>query len=76
MTKREFEERVKLILETSKRNADAMSGWLASGSAHERVISELAGHDPELAKLVQEADTCALEPLNRIVRYLSQRVEN
>lgn len=73
--KADFDAAVATILASSKANADNLSTLVATGLYDDR-IRVLLEHDPELARLVKEADTAAIEPLNRIVRYLSRRCDN
>jgi hypothetical protein len=39
-------------------------------------ITALAEHDPKFAQLCMEADFAALEPLNKLIRYLAAKLEN
>lgn len=39
-------------------------------------LQMLADHDPKLAQMCIEADFALIEPLNKIVKYLSQKTEN
>lgn len=36
----------------------------------------IVDHDPKLAQMCIEADFALIEPLNKIVKYLSQKTEN
>ena len=73
--KREFDARVKAILEQSKANRAALEGLLALGT-YDRIIDDLGAHDPELARLTRAVDLSAIGPLDELIRYVSQRVEN
>lgn len=74
MTKKEFQERVAIIKQVSARNLALISGPMQPEA--QRVYDGLKQHDPELARLVEAADFSAVEPLQRLVKYLSRRVEN
>jgi hypothetical protein len=75
MTKEQFKARALIILNTSKKN-HASSKEIIDGRAWKDVISGLAEHDPELSRLVVEADTALLEPLQKVITYLSRKFDH
>ena len=75
LTKQDFNAQLQGILAATKANAQALSTARDAG-LYDQQHKAIAEHDPELAKLLREADFAAIEPLNKIVKYLGSRVEN
>ena len=75
MSKTDFNQAAQGILAASKANAQSLA-VLKDAGLYEQQNRRIEEHDPELARLLREADFASLEPLNRIVRYLSARTEN
>jgi len=73
LSKKQFTDRVKTILSLSKT-------YVASIEKQRAVIEDqcesLAAHDPELAKLVLQADLAAVNAYNTLIKYISTRTEN
>lgn len=73
LSKKQFTERVNTILSISKT-------YVASIEKQKHLIEDqcesLAAHDPELAKLVLQADLAALGAYNTLIKYISTRTEN
>lgn len=74
MTREEFEERRKTILNECKSLRTSLA---AIGEGYdERVHAEVAEHDPILADFLKEAQFAQVEALDRLIRYAANRVEN
>jgi succinate dehydrogenase flavin-adding protein (antitoxin of CptAB toxin-antitoxin module) len=58
------------VLLISQERADKLSVILDSHE-YKASLHALEQHDPELVRLVQDADRCQLESLNRIVKHIS-----
>lgn len=73
--KEEFNRRVEFIKNATK-SIVARLDYERSSIDYNESISELVQYDPKLAQLCMEADFASLEPMRKIVQYLSQKTEN
>lgn len=76
LTREELDARCKIMLERSRNIAEATRRATIESPEYKQLIAQFASRDPELARLVELADTSVIEPLTNLVRYISRRVEN
>lgn len=73
--KEEFNRRVEFIKDSAKRIA-AHLDFERNSIDYNESLSEIKEYDPKLAQMCMEADFACLEPMRKIVQYLSQKTEN
>jgi len=73
--KEEFNRRVGFIKNSAKLLVTNLD-FERNSIDYSESISELVEHDPKLAQMCMEADFACLEPMRKIVQYLSQKTEN
>jgi hypothetical protein len=75
LSKQEFNTAITQLLASHSVMADQLTA-AAQDDRYAQMLNALREHDPFLADLILDADTGMVDGYQRIVRYLSSRVDN